>query len=180
MTKLSLKNILFATDLQTLRDKTPSLIDVLQELQGEVTQGAAPVDGVRATLVADSAAANSDLTFTAVGYGTAAHRISVEVLAGDTDTVLGVTVREDYITIQLAEAGNTAAEVKAAYDAVADAVARATVAVEGTGAGAVTAKARASLAGGVDVTPGLVIIGAGYVYLRETAQVWKKIATSSL
>lgn len=145
-----------------------------------------PVDGVQATLLADSAAANADLTFTCVEYGNATHsEISIQILAGAAGTTLGVTVDDGLITIQLAEGGNTATQVKTAYDAVAAATALATVAVEGTGAGAVDAMPATGVAGGVNVTAGpvgsLLRKSDGTVlYVKVSAQVWKKVSLAAL
>lgn len=151
-----------------------------------------PVSGVRASLLLDSVPAASDLTLTAVAYGTGAHAITAQIFQGVGNNVpLSVAVAGNAITITLptdgagAAVAKTANEVKAAYDAVPAAVALATITVEGTGVGTVDAAAVAPLANGVDVTAGpvpcLKLKADGTVaYVKVSAQVWKKFALAAL
>lgn len=140
-----------------------------------------PVDGVKATLVVNAAA--TDLTFTAVAFGTGAHAITVRTLADQALTT--VVVAGNAITINKAVGGATAAEVKTAFDLVAAALALATVAFAGDGSGAVDTVAATPLAGGVDCTAGGVpsfkLAAAGdFLYVKTSAQVWKKTAIAAL
>lgn len=115
------------------------------------------VDGVKATLTPASTPANSELTFTAVSWTKeTGEAVSVTILAGDTGTALEVTVDGNDITIQQSEVASTATQIKTAYDAVAAAVALATVAVEGDGSGATDAAVKANLANGTSPTAGKV------------------------
>jgi hypothetical protein len=124
-----------------------------------LTVAGAPDDSVQASLVIDSGAADSDLTFTAVVGGTAPESISVEVVQGvGISDPLAVDVVGNAITITLPSDGDgdpvaaTATEVKDAYDLVSAATDLATVAKEGTGNGAVDVTAAANLDNGVDGT----------------------------
>lgn len=151
-----------------------------------------PVDGVQASLVLDSAAANADLTLTAVEYGVSGHTITAEIVQGVGNNIplaVGVNGRDISIFLPTDGAGApvaaTATEVKAAYDAVPAAVALATCAKEGTGAGTVDEAAVAPFAGGVDVTPGGVpsfkVAAAGdFLFVKVAAQTWKKVALAAL
>lgn len=140
-----------------------------------------PVDGVKASLVVN--AGDTDLTFTAVAFGAGGNAITIETVADQATTT--VEVAGNAITINKAVGGATAAEVKTAYDLVPAAVALATVAFAGDGSGAVDTIAATPLAGGVDVTaggvPSLKVAAAGdFLFVKVSAQVWKKVALAAL
>jgi len=148
-----------------------------------------PVDGAKATVTVDMTNANADPTYTAKAYGTDGNSITVtHVDPGGNDQELAVTVSGKDITISLATGGGgaittTCNELKAAVDAHAEASALVDVTVEGTGAGVVEAKAEESLAGGVNVTEGIVgsaaFDGTNF-YVKVSEQVWKKVAHAGL
>lgn len=98
------------------------------------------------------------LTFTASKPGVSG--LSVEVLASDTGTSLTTAFASDVITIQLAEAGNTAAEVVTAFngDADVDGICRVTATGSGTTTSAV---AETVLAGGVGDYANTKVVVAG-------------------
>lgn len=168
---------------------TPTLTGAISLSNGAqlLTNAGAPTDSVQASLVVASAAADSDLTFTAVDGGTAPEAISVEVVQGvGTSVPLSVDVVGDAITITLGTDGadapvaSTATEVKTAYDLVPAAVALATVAVEGAGTGAVDVTAEANLAGGTDGT-GQGTAGKGSVCLDTTnAKIYQNTGTADI
>jgi len=100
-------------------------------------------------------------TLTVVAAKPGVSGLSVEVLASDTGTSLGVSVADDVISIQLAEAGNTAAEIVTAFnadDADTDGVARCTATGSGTTTSAV---AETALAGGVGDYDNTKVVVAG-------------------
>jgi flagellar hook protein FlgE len=109
---------------------------------------------VEATLTVDCAAANSDVTYTAVNGGIAGNDITIAYVdPGAASQALSIGVVGDAITVTLATDGasaitSTAAEIAAAIAADTDAAALVTATAESTGAGVVTAKAAANLAGG--------------------------------
>lgn len=132
---------------------------------------------VAASLVHNSVAVNSDLTFTAVGTGPQGNNYSVEILQPVTaDQVLTIEFDESKATIRLptdvggSPVAATATQVKAAWDGfihtfppfAALLTTYITVAVEGDGSGAVDTLAEASLANGADVVAGS---GPAYLYV---------------
>lgn len=156
----------------------------LDELVGEAT----PVNSAKAAATLDSAAANSDLTLTAVVGGEGGNDYSVKTVQGADALGVALDAETGLITVTLAAAGNTATEVKAAWDAAAAVVAVATCAVEGTGAGAVDVIAAQDFTGGVDGTvgeKGTQLFDDTNLYIAvqdNTAEdaVWRKIAHSAL
>lgn len=147
------------------------------------------IAGVRATVTVDMTNANADLTYIAKAYGTSGNSISVtHVDPAGNDQPLVVTVSGKDITVSLKTGSggaieSTAAEVKAAVDAHAEASELVTVAVEGGGAGVVNALAKATLTGGVNVTEGIIgsaAFDATNFYVKISEQVWKKVAHAGL
>lgn len=101
-----------------------------------------------------------DITYTAVsGYGDTGNAITIAYTAGATAGAEVVTVTGSAITVQIATGVSTATQVKAAWDAKAEAVALATAAITGTGSNAQVVAAAAALTGGtgeVDIDNELV------------------------
>lgn len=122
---------------------------------------AAPVNAVAALLTTALTGANNDLVFTAKVKGTAGNSITVAYInPGQEAAAEVVTVNGSDIVVTLRSVSSvlsTAAQVKAAIEAKAEAAALVSVANSGadTGAGAVIAMAEAPLAGGVDGTVGV-------------------------
>jgi hypothetical protein len=147
-----------------------------------------PVDGVKAALTTNMSNANADITLTAVDYGTSGNDITITYVdPGGATQSLSVTVSGKDIRVSLATNGgsaitSTANLVKAAIDALPAAAALVTVAVEGTGAGVVNAVVKASLTGGVTVTPGpigcLAVTSANVIYRKTAVQTWTPITAS--
>lgn len=131
-------------------------------LTGSLTVATATVGAIQiyvpgndyATVTIDMTNALSDLTYTAVDYGTAGNSITVtHVDPSGNDQPLAVNVDGTDITVSLATgpAGaitSTAAEVKAAVNVHADASLLVLCEDEGVGSGIVNAEAVTSLAGG--------------------------------
>ena len=113
-----------------------------------------------ATLSTTLDGANNDLVFTAVTAGASGNSTTVRLLDPEAnDATLSVTVAGAAITVHLATNGSgtitsTAALVKAAIDAKAEAAALVTVANKAAndGTGVVTALAATALTGGLDYT----------------------------
>ncbi|WP_369335756.1 phage tail sheath protein [Halomonas sp. ND22Bw] len=111
---------------------------------------------VAASLLVDSAAAESGVTYTAATAGTTGNAIRVRYVdPGSASAALAVTVSGQDITVSLAtdtegEITSTAAEVATAINGEADASALVTAAEEGTGAGVVAASGFQYLTGGED------------------------------
>lgn len=111
---------------------------------------------VAATLTTNMTAATSDITLTAKVAGSAGNSINVTYVdPGAADQPLTVSVNVKTITVSLATNGagaitSTAALVKAAINAHAEAAALVTAEDEGTGTGIVNAVVNANLAGGTD------------------------------
>ena len=170
-----------------------SLENKLAEIAGAVYDAMfkekTPVDGAKATVTVDMTNANADLTYTAKAYGTDGNSITItHVDPSGNDKPLEVTVSGKDITVSLKTGSggaieSTAAEVKAAVDAHAEASALVAVGAEGTGAGVVNAKAKETLTGGVNVTEGIVgsaaFDGTNF-YVKVSEQVWKKVAHAGL
>lgn len=111
--------------------------------------------GVKAAVTIDMTNATSDLTYTAVAAGNAGNNITVtHVDPGGVTAALAVTVSGTAITVSLARTTNaissTAALVKAAVNAHAEASLLVTCEDEGAGSGIVNAVTVTSLAGGHD------------------------------
>lgn len=150
---------------------------------GVAAGAGAPTDfqaAVQASYLHNSAAANADLTFTAVKSGTAGNNFNVEVLQPvTTDQILYCNFDGTTLTINLPTDGGgspvaaSATEVKAAVDAtlythlpyVEPVTNYITVTVEGTGAGTVDALASADFTGGLDHVAGS---GPAYLYVDTT------------
>jgi hypothetical protein len=157
------------------RPDLPNLV-VAASAAAQLTGDGAPTNAVAAvssTLTIDSAAANSDLTFTAVTPGTGGDAFSVAIIQPVTlNAVLSVEFdgTDALINLPTDGAGSpvaaTAAEVKAAWDLAFwiplpyayQLNSIISVAVEGDGSGAVDAAVAANLASGVDAVAGT---GAG-------------------
>ena len=108
-------------------------------------------NGSRATVILDSAAANSNLTFTAREYGVGGNDISVKIeIPGKSSQYDTVLVTNELITIRIDIAGTTAATVKSLIEAAAAANTLVTVSVEGDGSGNVDEFSETNLAGGVN------------------------------
>jgi hypothetical protein len=110
---------------------------------------------------ADVTLGDSAGTLTVVAAKPGVSGLSVEVLASDTGTTLGVSLLDDVISIQLAEAGNTAAEIVTAFNANGadtDGIARCTATGSGTTTSAV---AEVSLGGGVGDYDNTKVVVAG-------------------
>lgn len=126
---------------------------------------------IAASLVHNSVAVNSDLTFTAVVAGAYGNNYSVEVLQPVTlNAPLEVLWDGLKVTINLptdgagAAVAATALQVKTAFD-LTNAVGAISCAVEGDGSGAVDVLAETNLATGADVVAGS---GPSYVYVDTT------------
>lgn len=152
---------------------------------------ASVVSGVQAAVTVDMTNANSDMTYTAVAYGTTGNDISiVHVDPSANDAALAVSVDGTIITVSLATgvAGaitSTAAEVKAAVNAHAGASLLVLAEAEGTGVGVVNAAVSADLIGGINVTAGDVGTfkyksDGSLLYIKTAEQVWKKATLASL
>lgn len=139
---------------------------------------AAPDDAVQGSLDRDPAGDDNALTFTAVAYGTGGNAITIEYIdPSGNDKVLEVVVVGSSITVNLATGAggaitSTAAEILAAYELVAAAVALATVEIDTSdtgvaddGSGIVTALASAPFTGGQGTGIGTAIKGALFVNL---------------
>lgn len=121
-----------------------------------------PVNAVASTLTTALAGANNDMVFTAKTKGATGDNITIEYVdPAGANKALSVTVTGKAIAVSLATDGanaitSTAAQVKTAIDAKAEAAALVSVANAGadTGAGVVTALAATPLASGVDGTIG--------------------------
>jgi len=142
----------------------------------------APVDGVQASLATNMTNLKADITWTAVAYGTEGNSISVVYLdPGAASQALKVYVIGRKIYIKLATGANSAitstgAQVVAAVAACAEAAALVTGADEDDGSGVVNAVALAPLTGGIDVTPGNVVMSADGTdfFVKMTAETWVK------
>lgn len=169
-----------------------ALNEVLAEVDintGKVGAEATPVDGAKAAVTIVMTNDDADLTYTAQDYGAAGNDITVtHVDPSDTDQELAVSVDGTDITISLATGGtgtitSTANDVKVAIEETPAAAALVAVTVDGIGEGVVEAKAKTSLANGVDVTAGAVgslRFDDTNFYMKISAQVWKKVAHSAL
>jgi hypothetical protein len=170
-----------------------SLENKLAEMAGAIYDAmfkdATPVDGVKAEVTIDMTDDDADLIYTAKNYGTDGDSITVtHVNPSDDDAELFVTVDGTDIIISLGTDNggaidSTATEVKAAVDANAEAAALVDVAVEDDGEGVVNEKAKESLAGGVNVTEGIVGSAAfddTNFYVKYSEQVWKEVAHDAL
>lgn len=110
-------------------------------------------DGTLGTVVLDSTPADSDLTVTAVSRHIGTDKISIALVdPGGASAPLGVVVTGRDIVVNLATSTasaitSTAAQVKAAIDALPAAAALVTVALETAGAGVVIALAKVTLDG---------------------------------
>jgi hypothetical protein len=133
----------------------------------------APVNAVAASLATALAGANNDLTFTAKTKGVSGNSITISYVDPGEETLLEtVTVTGTAIVVTLRNRSSTlstAAQVKTAIEANAEAAALITVANKGadTGAGNVIALTATALAGGVDGTPGKpwdTMYNGGYLY----------------
>ena len=136
----------------------------------------APDDAVQASLDRNPAGDDNALTFTAVAYGTGSNSISIAYIdPGDNDQTLSVVVVGLDITVNLATgvAGaitSTAADILAAYELVAAAIALATVAIDtgdtgsaDDGSGIVTALSAADFTSGAGTGIGTSPKGEMYV-----------------
>lgn len=109
-----------------------------------------------ASKVFNMTAALADVTLTAKAPGAAGNDVSCVFVLGAVGAPLAVTVpTPNHISVQLATvagpaAASTAAEVKAAIEALAEAAALVTVTVEGNGSGVANELIEAHLEGGVD------------------------------
>lgn len=104
----------------------------------------ADVEASQATLTVQS-----KLTFTSVGTGSAQNAITVAFTGGATAGAEVVTVVNKAISIQIESGVSTATQIKAKFDAKAEAIALATCAIEsGQGSATLTTASAANLAGG--------------------------------
>lgn len=131
-------------------------------LSGTLSVGAAdtgaihfkvPVD-TKATITVDMTVANSDLTYTAVDFGTYYNDVTVTHVTAGNNTPLTVVVTAKAIVVNLATGATgtvttTANHVVAAIAASPQASALVVATKEGTGAGLVNAAGAATLTGGV-------------------------------
>lgn len=167
----------------------------------EITGDGAPASSVQASLSRNPAGDDNALTFTAKTAGVGGDLISVAYVdPGANDAVLSVDVTDYAITVNLATDGggsitSTAAEVKAAVEAKAEAAALVTVTIDtgdtgvaDDGSGVVTALAAANLASGAGVAAGTAGIGSRYtdvtngaLYLNtgtKAVPIWSQLATA--
>ena len=172
-------------------------VDSLAQLH--ISGDGAPVNALQAALIVNPAGDDNALTFTAVEYGANGNALSVAYVdPGANNAALAVSVSYGAITVSLATgvAGaitSTAAQVKAAVEALAASAALVTVAVytadtgiADDGSGVVTAMASAALAGGVGTGVATVVGGGLYsdytnsfVYRNsgtQAAPTWAKLA----
>lgn len=125
--------------------------ELLKCLKGTRNHGVVLVQG-KLNIVASVKAflAIQDITYTAVAEGTAGEVITIEYVDGATAGAEVVTVTGNAISIEIEDGVSTATQVKAAYDAEAEAVALATAAITGTAGDAQVEAAEAPLDGGVN------------------------------
>lgn len=168
---VSAASTLAAAIASALATHQPIMTNDVKELFGD----GVPAATARATLNVNPAGDENGLTFTAVAYGEIGNSVSIRYLdPAANDAALSVTVSGYAITVNLATgvAGaitSTAALIKAAIEAKAEAVALATVAIMtgdtgavDDGSGIVTAMAVANLAGGTGVGEAVAGIGSRY------------------
>jgi phage tail sheath protein FI len=161
--------------IQTVRSSIIGIVGTAPDAQA----------GVAATLTLGTSTAS--LAFTAVAADATGNDVSIAIIKPATNNAtLAVTVTGKAVTISLATNGSavatsTAAQVKTAYDLVAGAVALATVATSGGGAGTVATSVEKFLTGGLDAafplnTPVLVTPGDGQVNrLGESGTLYRAI-----
>lgn len=152
-------------------------INALLAVLCPVSAAAAPVNAVASTLSTNLTGTNNDLTFTAKRKGTYGDGITVAYVDPGVETATeSVSVVGKAITVTLRSVSSvlsTAAQVKAAIEANAEANALVTVANKAAndGTGAVIAMAATNLASGVDGTeaePYQQVTHGGYLYINMT------------
>lgn len=156
-----------STALSSMATQFPSLL---------MAGNGAPVAAVRATATVNPAGDDNGLVYTARQYGAGGNTIAVQYVdpAGNSKA-LSVRVEENLIRVSLATNGggtitSTAAQVKAAIEASAQANALVSIAImtadTGTaddGSGVVTAMARTTLSGGAGTGIGSALPGAVFI-----------------